>query len=108
MASQAVQDLAARATAALKGKPEWGHKLCVDFGPDGVIYVYENNAIDPVDSVKDAECTLHVNGIGTLNDLMSKKETPTQEWWRGNLSWTGDRSIAEQFVALVQGAAASA
>lgn len=102
----AVLALAAKAAAVLKTKPAWMHSLCVDFEADGVLYVYPNNTIGPVDSVKEAECVLHLNGVGTLNDMLSKKETPTEEWWAGNLKWDGDRSIAEQFVALVQGAVA--
>src|ERR1700685_4211008 len=100
-------DLVAKAKAALAGKASWGHTLCVDFGADGVLYVYANNAVAAIpNSNVQADCTLHLNGIATLNDMLSKKETPTEEWFSGNLTWDGDRSIAEQFVALIQSAKA--
>lgn len=101
----ALAALIAQATKALTGKPAWGKTLCVDFGTDGALYVDATNRVYsiPNDNVA-ADCTLHLNGITTLNDLLSKKKTPTQEWWAGNLKWDGARSVAETFVALVQGA----
>jgi len=105
MSTPALSALIVKAATALKDKPAWGKTLCVDFGSDGVIYVYDNNQVAAIpDANVSADCTLILNGISTLEDLESKKETPTQEWWAGNLTWRGDRSIAEQFVALIQGA----
>ena|ERR1700721_2596324 len=107
MGNSALADLIAEAKTALAGKPAWGKTLCVDFETDGVLFVYANNQVAQVPSANvSADCTLHLNGIQTLNDMLSKKETPTEEWWAGNLKWDGDRSVAEQFVAFFTDASA--
>lgn len=105
MTNPKLQALTDRATTALTGKPAWGHTLVVDFGSDGVLCVYPQNQVVAIPNANvSADCTLHLKGISVLEDIESKKETPTAEWWSGNLSWDGDRSIAEKFVAIIQGA----
>lgn len=101
-----VTALIGRAQAALKGQPAWGHTLCVDFKSDGVLYVYANNAVAPIPNADvSADCTLHFpKGVVSLQNLEDKDETAMQEWWRDELTWDGDRSIAEQFVSLIQAA----
>jgi ubiquinone biosynthesis protein UbiJ len=107
MPAPALAALIAKAKTALAGKPAWGKTLCVDFETDGVLFVYANNQVAQVPSANvSADCTLHLDGIATLNEMLSKQKTPTQEWWADKLTWDGDRSVAEQFVSILTGASA--
>lgn len=97
-----VSDLVTRAEAALKGKPPIGGSICIDFGSEGVAYVYRNNEVAQIPQVSAADCTISLS-LGTLAQLESGDESVVGAVLWGDLKVSGNRDLAEKFGAIVQG-----
>src|SRR5438132_10649389 len=102
MSNPQLDSLLVKAQVALRNKPPWGKSLCVDFGKDGVIYVYPTNEVAEIPNVASADCTLTLS-LDALHKLMDGEKSAFGEWMSGELKYTGDRSVAQQFASIVTG-----
>lgn len=105
MASQAVSALAARATAALKGKPPIGGSIYGNFYADGGVLISANNTVSVLDSAPNhpVGCTISLS-LAELADLEAGASVEWAVVW-GKVKIEGDEDLAKRFGEIVKGAA---
>lgn len=101
MASSSVLALISKAKTALAGQPPLGKSLCVNFGADGVAYIYPDNRVAALNSPAGADCTITLS----LAELESLEEGASVTWavLTGKVHIDGDEELAKRFGAIVQG-----
>lgn len=98
-----VADLVSQARRVLTNKPALGGSICVDFGSDGVVYIYANNQVSQLMKPAGADCELALS-LDTLGKLQSRQESVVGAVLWGDLKISGNRALAEKFGAIVKGA----